>query len=609
MADSMTMADVSELVRMFEEADGATRPAREKAERDIDYRDGKQWTSDEEAALKKRKQPVVTFNRVQRKVDYLSGLEKQTRKDPKCFPRNPNDAQAADAATDGIRYACDDNDWDQVRSLAWDDILTPGTGVVMVGAKQGKQGIDPELRHIPWDRFFHDPHAARFDFADGAYSGIVTWMDMSRAKALWPDGEDAIEATWIKSRDSETYDDKPKWQLWADYKRKRVRIIEIYYLKGLEWQRCVFTLAGHLEQPGPSPYLDEDGKPENPLKAVSAYVDRDNNRFGAVRVMIGPQDEINKRRSKALHLINVRQSRVGLNGQQASEAIKKELADPMGVIVADKDDFEILPTNDMAAANLQMLQEAKAEIDLLGANAALAGKNENDMSGRAILAQQQGGMVEVARLFDRLRHLSLLVYRSVWARIKQYWREERWVRITDNDMTPRYVGINQPVTMIQAAAERLQGDPQAEQKLQILSQDPRAQQLFEVRNQVAELDVDIIIDEGMDTPTVQAEQFDTLVKMVPAMGPVGQSPQVIKMLVQASQLRDKDKLIEMLDQGPTPEQQQKQQAQEQIAMAGAQAEVEKTQSETVENLAQAEKTRASIVTDAMSMGQQAGLAA
>ena len=39
----------------------------------------------------------------------------------------------------------------------------------------------------------------------------------------------------------------------------------------------------------------------------SGYVDRDNNRYGAIKDMIGPQDEINKRRSKALHLLTMRQ--------------------------------------------------------------------------------------------------------------------------------------------------------------------------------------------------------------------------------------------------------------------------------------------------------------
>ena len=42
--------------------------------------------------------------------------------------------------------------------------------------------------------------------------------------------------------------------------------------------RCVFTFGGYLEPKAPSPYLDEDGKPENPIKARSLYIDRDNNR-------------------------------------------------------------------------------------------------------------------------------------------------------------------------------------------------------------------------------------------------------------------------------------------------------------------------------------------
>ena len=77
------IADVTLHVRRFEEAEDASRPAREKAERDRDYTDGKQWTSAEEEAMRKRGQPVVTFNRIQRKVNYLKGMEAQTRKDPR----------------------------------------------------------------------------------------------------------------------------------------------------------------------------------------------------------------------------------------------------------------------------------------------------------------------------------------------------------------------------------------------------------------------------------------------------------------------------------------------------------------------------------------------
>lgn len=541
-----TYDDVTEAVRRFEESEQTTRPAREQAERDRDYYDGKQWTEAEETALRKRGQPVVTYNRIQRKINYLKGMETQTRKDPKGFPRTPGDDGAAQAATDALRFVCDDQQWDGIRSEAFENIMVEGTGAVFVGATQGKQGVDPILIQIPWDRHYYDPFSRRVDFSDAAYQGIVTWMDMDDALARWPDRKDTIEGTWQRARNSNTYDDRPKTNLWADYKRKRVRFCEEYYLKSGTWYRCVFTQGGWVEDPEPSPYLDSDGKPENPIKAISAYVDRDNNRYGEVRAMISPQDEVNKRRSKGLHLINTRQTRSSRSAMLTPSEVKRELAKPNGHIIADDGEFEILQTGDMAAANFQMLQEAKAEIDLLGPNAALAGKNENDASGRALMAQQQGGMIEVALLMDRLRHLSLAVYRSIWARIRQYWTEERWIRVTDDERDLKWVGLNKPMTMIEMAAEKLQGDPQAEAKLALISRDPRAQMVMEVKNPVAEIDVDIVIDEGMDTPMVQAEQFDTLAKIMPGITQL--PPAYAKLMIQASSLRDKDIMLKTLEE-------------------------------------------------------------
>lgn len=535
--------DVGEMVRLFEEADQSTQDARKLAERDRDYYDGKQWTAAEESALKKRGQPVVTYNLIKNKVNSLKGLEAQTRKDPKAFPRTPGDEGSAQAATDALRFVCDDNDWDQIRSDAFEAIIVEGTGAIMVGARDGREGIDPDITVIPWDRFWYDPHARRIDFSDAAYMGIVTWMDYDQAALRWPDRRGSLDATMESASASDTYDDRPKFQLWADPKRKRVRIIEAYYRKDGRWMACTFTKGGYLSDPEPSPYLDSDKRPSNPIHAISAYVDRDNNRYGEVRAMISAQDEVNKRHSKGLHLISTRQMRISRAAQiEASEA-KRESAKPDGVFIADKDELEILETADMAAGNYQILQEAKNHLALMSSNASLQGKNEKDLSGRAILAQQQAGMVEIGALMDRLRQLSLAVYRASWERIQQYWTEPRWIRVTDDQRNPRFVGLNQPRTMLEVAQERLQGDPQAEMKLALLARDLMAHQPIEVQNNVAELDVDITIDEGIDTPTVQAEQFETLMKTLPALQ--GQPPEVMELIIQASSLRDKDKLIEI----------------------------------------------------------------
>lgn len=554
MARQVTdVTSVSSLVAMFEESEEASYEARRLAERDRDYYDNKQWTSDEKKTIEARGQPVTTHNAIQRKVDYMSGLERQTRRDPKAFPRTPGDEGAAQAATDALRYATENADWDVVRSAAWDNLIVEGECAIMVGAKNSKQGIDPDLTHIRWDRFFADPHAAKADFSDAAYMGFITWDDVENAKALFPGKDDILETTLSDASKFDTYDDKPKWRLWADHKRKRVRYAEIYYRRGQVWYRCVFTKAGHLLAPEPSPYLDENGEPENPIKAVCLRRDRDNNTYGDVRIMISPQDGLNKGISKAIHTFTMRQSRVSRGAGVDADTVKKELAKPDGSIVADKDEFEVLPTNDIGAAALNMMQISMGFIDGLGANASLQGKQEQDLSGRALLAQQQGGMVELARAMDRLRMLSLAVYRSTWFRIKQFWTGERWIRVTDDERVPRFVGLNKPVTMLEAAQEQLapmlqdpQTRPQAELQLGLLARDPMAQQPVKIENPVAEIDVDIVIDEGMDTPTIQSEQFDTITKILPALA--NSPPQFWKIIIQASALRDKDKLLEMVDE-------------------------------------------------------------
>ena len=562
-APENTATELMEMVRQFEEAEETTSANRALCERDQDYFDNKQLTEKEIKALEKRGQPAVVFNEIKPKVKTMLGLEKQTRKDPKAFPRNPADEKAADAATDAIRFVCDDSRWDDKRSKAAEDLAVRGTCAMMIGVKETKDGVDPELRRIHWDRFYYDPASSEFDFSDAAFMGIVIWMDLDEARRKYPEAKDVLTDTWAAARDSDTYDDKPKNGLWVDYKRKRVRLCEHYYNDG-GWKFCIFTKGGFVIEPMDSPYLGEEDRPECPIKAVSLYIDRDNNRYGEVRAMIDPQDEVNKRRSKALHLISQRQVRVSPAAGMDPAAIRKELAKPDGVFVGDVGDVEILPTADMASGNLALLQDARDHIHRTGANSALAGKGTESQSGRAIIAQQQGGIVEEATYLDCIRVLSMAVYRSVWSRVRQYWDGPRWVRVTDNENNLRFVGLNQPITALKQAAQQLgvdptnlqASDPQAVAMLEAFAKDPRSQVVVGVENSVTELDVDIWVDEGVDTPTIQAEQFDLLAKMVPALGPMAQDPRVIKLVVQASSFRNKDELLEIIDQimQPAPQQ-------------------------------------------------------
>jgi hypothetical protein len=219
-----------------------------------------------------------------------------------------------------------------------------------------------------------------------------------------------------------------------------------------------------------------------------------------------------------------------------------------------------------------------------------------------------GGMTEAADFLDCIRRLSLAVYRSVWGRVRQAWSEERWVRVTDNDNNVRFVGLNRPITAIEAKAKELgvdpknpeQADPQVIQFLQTLAMMPAAQQVVGIENNVAELDVDIIVDEGIDTPTVAAEQFDTIAKMLPGAPPQIAGP-LWEMLISSSALKGKDKLEEAMKQPPAPEQQMAQE----IALKGEAAKVEETESKTTLNLASAAAKQSDTQVNALQAGMRA----
>lgn len=607
-ASAAPKTDLDRVVTWFEAAEDITADSRALSERDADYYDGKQLTDDEVKILKRRGQPPIVNNRIKPKIDFNLGQEVKTRTDPKAFPRNPGiDEDSANAATDALRFACDSTKFPRVRSAAWEDGQKYGTyGAQIVVTPKGEKDFDIKVVQVPWDRIFYDPHSRAKDFSDAKYKGVVIWQDREDALAMFPGKDDILAKTISESATiGQTYEDKPV-NRWADAKRDRVRVIYMEYQKGGKWYYCYFSKGGFLRGPTESPFVDDDGVTVSSLEFQSLFVDRDGNRYGQIRQYISMQDEINKRRSKGLHLLNSRQT-IGEKGavDDVNKA-KRELAKPDGhVEVVPGMRFELQQTNDMAAGNWQMLQEAKAEIDAQGPNAAMVGAEQRDLSGRALDRLQTGGNTETAIQADGLRDWDHRIYRLIWYCIKKYWTAEKWVRVTDDENAPKYVGLNVPTTAGEQFMKKAQADGQQmdEEMISQLQQ----HELWGapvVSNEVAKMDVDIILEDVPDTVTIQQEQFEVLSQLFPSM-PEQLQPMAFEALLQASSLRNKKQFIEKLQgkgEQPNPMQEIQQQFQQMMMQLDArlkeadiqlkEAQVTKTQTAAVLDIANAEKAEA-----------------
>lgn len=574
------------LKTQFEAFMTQTEQARRLCERDRDYKDGKQWTANEIAVLERRGQAPIVNNRILKKQNFLLGIEIRSRTDPKAFPRTPQHEEDSESITDALRYVKDNAHLDRRFSECADEYFCEGSEAVIIEVEEGTNDIKP--RHIPWDRFYYDPHSREYDFGDSSYMGITVWMDRKELARRFPKKKTEIESLAETTSLESSFEDRPKWYDSTEgHKRSRVRLNEHYFLDGGVWKLVFFTGDLFLTEIEDSPYLDDMGRPMNPIEAESAYVDRENNRYGVVRGDISLQDEINHRRSKAHHMLsNVTVVMDQGAVKSASQTLNDLTSGKAAIEVTPGLRFDIDRNVELSQGQIALYQDAKNEID---DTVVQATGGDSGQSGRSKLVDRENDIDELAGLFERHKDFKNRVYRQIWCRIKQFWTEERWVRVTDDEQNIKFVGLNKPVTGREAIAQVYgiqDGQVEAFLAQEGASLMPgQLERVVRVENQVAEIDVDVILDEAPDVVTIQQEQFQVMAQLAQAYGPENVP---FEEMLKLSSLRNKDEFLERTQGNPEQQQAAQQQAQ-QLQQQKIMMDMQKSQSETAVNVANARK--------------------
>jgi hypothetical protein len=452
------------------------------------YRHGSQYTDEQTAVYNKRKQPIVTYNRIAPKVNGVVGLIEKLRQAPKAYPRTPKEEAGADLATAVVRYVVDEQQFKTLSPFCGQDAAIDGLSGIELVLEQGDQS-DPEigLAKVEGDDFFYDPRSYDLDFADARYMGVAKWLDLEMAIEMFPDKEQDIRDSVESGSDLTTNSDREnKWYI-SDGDIKRVRVVDHWYQMKGDWCYCIYTGSVKLAE-GKSYFTDQKGKTFCKFVMFSANVDQDGDRYGFVRQFKSVQDEINQRRSKSLHILNSRRILAEDGAFDDIEKTRLEAIRPDGVVIHNKgfeasfdDGIKMQETE----AQLKFLQEAKEELDSYGPTLSLVGDIGANLSGRAISLQQQAGIAQLGPFMVSYRAWKLRVYRAIWNAVRQHWRSERWIRVTDDENSVNFVGLNQVGT------NPMTGMPT-------------------MVNQVSSLDVDIIMEEGPDTINMMADTWEAL---------------------------------------------------------------------------------------------------
>jgi hypothetical protein len=505
------------------------------------YRHGSQWTSDQIKTFNDRRQPVVTYNKIGRKIDGIVGLVERLKQDPKAYPRTPQHQQGADLATAVLRFIMDRNKWNEVGPIIAEAAAIDGLAGIELDLKampateqtQPQQGQPPpqqpdyDVMFSPVDNdgFFYDPRSFKHDFSDARYMGIGKYVDEEQLIELLPGMEDDIKAACDSSGELTSNSDKDAKWFQANGDFKQVRLVDVWYKSKGGWRWTLFT-GSKILMAGTSPFVDEYEKQFCKYLMFSAQVDHEGDRYGFPRNLQSAQDEVNQRRSKGLHELNNRRI-IATKAAVADgnvEALRREAARADGIVLVNTslDDVRFDDQAKQAAVmgQLEFMRDAAQEIENFGPNPALAGGGggaglANGSSGRAIALLQQAGIAELGPYMLNLRAWKMRVYRSLFNSVQKYWTNERWIRVTDAEGQPQFVKINEVVQI-----DPVTGTPM-------------------LRNAVGELDVDIILDEGPDSITLMQDTYDAISQALPAVAPMlspGKAAAVMDVLIETSPL-------------------------------------------------------------------------
>lgn len=469
---------------------------------DADFYDNIQWAQEDAAELKDRGQMPLVFNEVAPMVDWLIGTERRTRVDWRIMPRTEDDVDLADVKTKVVKYVGDINRVQFNRSRAFADAVKSGVGWVDDGVRDDPTQDILYSRYEDWRSVLWDSAAYELDLSDSRFLFRWRWVDEDIALAMFPERAHVIRSGVEEAQHASASDwEEDGWYsseellsgaqhgtlraagvgMAIDAKRRRVKLIECQYrmpvmskivadgpMRGMFFNQhdqalssalaqhggtiidkvvmrmhiAVFTEA-HLLAMGPSTYRHN----RFTLTPVWCYRrGRDRLPYGVIRRVRDIQQDLNKRASKALFMLNTNQIIADEGAVDDWDTARDESSRPDGVIIKKSGkEFTIRRDTDAATGQIQMMTlDAQSIQKSAGVSQENMGRQTNAVSGEAIKARQLQGGVVTTEPFDNLRLATQVQGEKQLSMVEQFYTEEKVVRLTGAKGALEWVKINQP---------------------------------------------------------------------------------------------------------------------------------------------------------------------
>lgn len=572
----------------FKDAVDASHEWREAAKEDYDFYNGRQWDADDRRNLEEHHRPVITINRIKPLMNVLSGYQRLNRYDINFLPRTNDDMKQAQLRKGVTKYVMDASHYNYEESDVFIDSAVAGLGWFEVGYKFDWSTMEGDafIRRVSALDMYVDPESRDKYFRDAKFVIRARWIDKEELKNRYPERKDEIEAQSSYYLAQEAEADLNR-KLWWQEETKKIRIAECWYKKAIRKKVFILRTGESVAEVTPdmvalqmiaevkefvaeevhlmvffdNVVLEDMSSPYEhgylPFVPFPCYYNGDDDiPAGIVRDLKDAQREVNKRRSQQLHILNttangswlVEDGAMTRQQEQDFKRLSTTAGSMLKVNAGTLGAGKIQPFNSVGvnASFINATQEAEQEmVQISGINEALMGTDiRADASGRAIELKQKQAITHIALLFDNLRYAKERIVKLLWGRrgaagiIPQYYTEEKTFRIIGENGKPEFATVNQ----------------------QVQEMTPDAQLITVTLNDLSIGEYDIVISDTPATATQRTAQFWSLVD---ACGQLGlQGPDIMEILIDLSDIAQKDEIKEKLKARQEQEQAQQQMLQQ-----------------------------------------------
>lgn len=519
---------------MFVDAFRAHEEFATEAEESYRFVGHQQWNDEDRERLHEQRRPTLTINKMLPNILFLMGLFRQQRTEPQLLPFERSDIESAQVMQQLLKWVSIRSREPMVDDEVFKHKLCAGIGwwKIVVDFESDATGIPRWLSREPLN-VFPDPNFWVGGVDAMRYVCDACWYAIDEAKELWPEHAESIArrtGDWLGSYSPSSSsigswggggdgrgDPQRNDRMFWDKEQQRVRIVEIWYTKYVQTTVVVLNESQEIvSDPAAVKRLTEATAimPElasqftivnRPVKQVfqahimddivlddepSPWTEQTIPMFPSVtyqfwkypncpaQVMKDPQREINKRRSMVAEMVG-RMPQSGFFNHQTGGAKTEDLEDYAhgnGVVINHQGNVPT-PIKPPELPQALVFLETRSDADINAVTNVtpelLGNTTQRTVSGRAITARQQSGLIVQETLLEKTRQDKEFAVRFMIKAIQQWFSVDKAYRVIGSLALREPEGETSP--------------------LQILASTPFGE-LLTILNRAMLADYDIVVD-------------------------------------------------------------------------------------------------------------------